>query len=546
MAGNIRVYDTPRLGLSPNERASDALAQQARTTGALYDRAASSYNRIGDSLAGGIRAVGQVADDYIAHREISSGGMNYAKMQSSLQKAWDETISKSDPNDGEVAERFQREVVEPTLEEFGKGFWSERGQNWARSRVQSFRDHMGVKTAADMSTMAGIALETNLTQSINAYTNTVRTDPSSLKSVMEAYRSQVDAVVATSPNLRGVAGAKARMSATQKGLEAIVQSAISSAIDKNPQAGLEMAKDPELMKYVGGKDIKAFEREARSVERERREDQRWSMYLQDKQRKEASESLAAEYEASIYTGDKPITHETVRKDETLEPSAKVRLHRIIEREQKPETVANKSRVETAALLKRMRAPEGDPEKITTLDPLYEAYIDNKITRPDFESLKREYAESRTPEGGRLTARTSMFMQQYRKIIEKPNSLGQVDAADQERAYFFEMDLMRRMDAYRKAGKDPYDLLDPAKPDFFGSAQNLMQYQRSAEQRLQDMQNVLATKSPSGWSPPPVPNAKVEKGGAFYLHEVYDPELGKHIWMRTPRRRMEKTAAPKGP
>src|SRR5690606_6420889 len=103
------------------------------------------------------------------------------------------------------------------------------------------------------STMAGIALETNLIQSVNAYTNTVRTDPSSLKLVMETYRSQVDAVVSTSANLKGVAAVKARMAATQKGLEAIVQSAISAAIDKNPAAGLEMAKDPELQKYVGGK-----------------------------------------------------------------------------------------------------------------------------------------------------------------------------------------------------------------------------------------------------------------------------------------------------
>jgi hypothetical protein len=524
MAGNIRVYNEQRLGISPNERASDALAGQARTVGALYDRAASSYNRIGDSLAGGIRAVGQVTDDYVAHREISSGGLNYAKMQQSLSSAWDNVVANADPNDGTVGQRFLQEVVEPTVQEFSKGFWSERGQKWAQSRAMAFRDHMFTKTAADMSTMAGVALETNLVQSINSYTNTVRTDPSSLQSVMEAYRSQVENVVATSVNLKGVAGVKARMSATQKGLEAIVQAAISSAIDKNPQAGLEMAKDPELMKYVGGKDIKAFEREAKAVERERREDYRWSVYLKDKKAKEVSDQGRMDATFKILEGDPSITLKSLREREDLLPDDKRLLGQMLVREQKPATFAKESRAASVEAFQRMALPDGDPNKITELKQIDAYYAQGRLTKEDYKFLREELAQPRTTGGQRVNDTMTRFLADQRRAIMKPDRFGAVSPADVQAAYAFEMDTRERVREYVKAGKDPMELFMPDSPAFLGGPKNLRLYVQPSTERVREGFRPATSKQ----DPAPVPGAKKDRDGNW-RRPVFDPVTRTTKW-----------------
>jgi hypothetical protein len=53
------------------------------------------------------------------------------------------------------------------------------------------------------------------------------------------------------------------------------------------------------------------------------------------------------------------------------------------------------------------------------------------------------------------------------------------AAQIRQLYNLERDLDDRVQHYRKCGKDPFDLLDPSKPDYMGKPELIAQYRLAA-------------------------------------------------------------------
>ena len=528
---NIAIYSPERMGLQPNERATDALAQQARTVGGFYDRAASSTRQLGQEYSSAIRMVGSVMDDIVSAKEISSGGKAYAEVQRDLSKAWDDTAQKADPNDSGVAQRFTSEVMEPALEKLTGGFLTERGRNFIQARGQSLREHMFTKTTADMSTLAGIALKTNLVESLNAFSSTVKQDPSSLDTVMESFRAQVESLTDSSPNLRGVEAQKARFTAAQGGLEKIVQTAVNAAIELTPEAGLRMARDPKYSRYVSGDDITKFEKEAKSVIRERRQDIQWAQHQQDRAAKKASDEVQMDMELKILSGDPSVTLKGIRDDQTLTPDSKRMLGRVLMREMKPATAAVVSRANTAKLMERIIADEGDPTRISDTRPLDEAFVREEISKEDWKFLKDRVND---PDGDGTQARFNEFLRTYKKSISKPNSFGVSTPEDEQRAYFFYNDAMAKFKQYKKEGKNPLDLVNPAKPDFLGSPASLSQYTQTLEQQLTARTKALSkpAATPDKLDPPPIPNARKDRSG-YWNYQQFDPATQSMRWVRVP-------------
>lgn len=526
---NIRVYSAPQLGLSPSERASDAKAQEARTVGALYDRAASSTRQIGDSFGSAIRGVGEVVTDYVAGREISSGGKAYAEMQQSLAKAWDSTIEKADVNDPTVAQRFQTEVVEPALEQLQSGFFTERGQNFIRGRVQSLREHTFAKTAADMSTRAGIAVRQNLAESINAYSATVHADPSALPTVMESYRAQVEGLVGASPNLRGIEGAKLRAGAAQAGLEKIVGAAITSAIEKNPDAGLAMSKDPKYARYIGD-DLAKYERQAKTVKREMRADISWAQHQQDRMAKKASDEARMDKTLKILEGDPSVTLKSLRDDPAMSPDDKRLTAMLLMREMKPATTAQVSKTTMNELFKRMTLDEGDPQKITDMREIDQAMAAGLLGKEDYRFLREELSRPRTGEGLRVDETMNRFLRDHRRMIEKPDKFGTAQPDDIRAASAFEWDVRTAVrEALKRGGpQEAMKLFNPDAPEFMGGPKNMRLYTQSFQDR--SLATARRLQESSIKDPPPVPNAKRDPQGNW-RRPVFDPTTGKTVWRR---------------
>jgi hypothetical protein len=77
------------------------------------------------------------------------------------------------------------------------------------------------------------------------------------------------------------------------------------------------------------------------------------------------------------------------------------------------------------------------------------------------------------------------------FITKSNPMmGTIDRTGDNQLYKFTFDLRRKVDEYRKAGKDPRDLMDPSKPDYMGSPGALAGYQKTLQQSSQDIVETL--------------------------------------------------------
>lgn len=249
----IRQYDAPIEEMRPNSAGTEAYAMAGRRVGQFY-------HQEGDEIGGAIKAAGDTAERFQAHAEITHGALGLASIQADLTQKWNQTVTDPnvDPNDPMIAAKFNRDVVEPALEKFQDGFSSDYGSRWAEGRVDELRSHLFQKSAADMSTLAGVAVRTNVEKMANTWSSTSYNDPSSAADSIKAFDASMEATIATSNmNAEGVAAVR---EASQKAKEQIAQSALFGFIAKNPQADYsKLVNDPVLGQYLKGTDPKQLQ-----------------------------------------------------------------------------------------------------------------------------------------------------------------------------------------------------------------------------------------------------------------------------------------------
>src|SRR5262245_54918728 len=192
---NIREGNVGELSIRPDDRAASSTANAGRRIAALYTTAAEAGADTGRRVSAAITDAGRVAVDYATNREINRGAAESATVLSTLDQEWNQTIKNADPNDPAVAAKFREERVEPTLEKLKGGFITEGGQKFAEARVEQFRNHFVSKTASDMATMAGIAVNKNITTMTNQLSNMALTDPTSVKASLSMVESSINAMV---------------------------------------------------------------------------------------------------------------------------------------------------------------------------------------------------------------------------------------------------------------------------------------------------------------------------------------------------------------
>ena len=498
---NIREFTAPRdIGLSPSDRAAESTASAGRRIASLYDASASAITDTGRRIAGVVEDVGNVAVKYMDHREISAGAPAMATALSGLDKVWNETAKNADPNDPSVAAKFREEKLEPVLDKLRGGFNTERSQAWAESQIDSLRNHFITKTSADMASLASVAAKTNIETLTNQLSNAAISDPTSLKTSLDMVDHSIGAMIDSSPNLKGADGAKLRMELTQSSQAAIVKAAALGAIGANPEAGLAKFSSPEYSKFISGVELRQLEQQAKSVQRAERADQGYQRRLQEQAKEDASDRREGEYLSKLHSDDPQasgqVSARAIANDMTLTRPARERMIGIVERETKPETAAKVSNGTATDLISRIRAPEGDPNRISDLAPIYDAYEKGKLSKSDLKFVREEFANIRTPEGEALSRRQAEFIAAVKPMIDKSNPLmGKIDQSGAQQIYAFTLDLQKKVAEYRRAGKDPRDLMDPSKPDYMGGPAAIAPYMKPLQQSLKDA--AASLRQPSG-------------------------------------------------
>jgi hypothetical protein len=240
----VKPYEAPDQPIRPSDRGTEAFAMAGRRVGAFY-------HQEGEELGGAIKAVGDTADRFIAHSEISHGGLGYAGIFADLTEKWNKIVNDPnvDGNNPTIAARFQKDEVEPAIEKFQNGFISDTGSRWAEGRVQELREHFFIKSAADMTTLAGRANVTNAEKLSNTLASTAYKDWSSVPGQLRLYDKTMDGVIATSNmSAEGVAAVRAE---GQRAKEAIVQAGVYGAVSRNPNVDTKaLLANPAIQPYI--------------------------------------------------------------------------------------------------------------------------------------------------------------------------------------------------------------------------------------------------------------------------------------------------------
>lgn len=501
----IRELNAPSdLGLRPDDRAAESTAGAGRRIAGSYSQiaeaksaVAKATNDFGRSLSGGLVDAGTVAVKYMEHQEISKGAAESAKTLYSLDEKWNSWVKGADPNDPTLAAKFREEVIEPALEKMKDGYNTEGGQKFGESQVQSFRNHFFAKTTSDMARLAGVAAKQNVETMTNQLTNAVMSDPTSLRTSLDLADKSIGAMVDSSPNLKGADGSALKITLVENAKKEIVKAAAIGAINANPEAGLKQFSGPEYSKYISGTELKQLEQQAKTVERGNRVAENYALHNQKMFKQEASDAKEGTYLEKLHSDDPneraSVNAREISKDYTLTREARERMIGIVERETKPEPAAKISNATASDLISRIRAPSGDPRRIDSLDPVYSAYEKGELTKADLKFVRDEFTNLRTPEGQALGSQQDEFIKSVKPLIDKSNPLlGKIDQSGPQQVYQFTMALRKKVEEYRRAGKDPHDLMDPSKPDYMGSPAALAGFQKPLQQSLQDTAKALRT------------------------------------------------------
>lgn len=487
---NISGYEAPQgLSLQPTETGIDTIAQEARRVGAFASQTGEALTSTGQRLGGAVKDGLDMVLKYEDHREINAGAAAFSKLQADLTDQWNQTAKDSDPNDPSVAAKFRETVLEPALEKFQQGFNTDNSQHFAEQKVDSLRQHMFEKTAADQSTLAGISVRKNITDSTTNMTNTAISDPSSVPSLLQGMDHSIGAMVDSSPTLSPVDAARVKAEVSDSAKRAIVQAGAVGAIQKsaNPEATADewIKKYPD---YISGAEAKTLAGNARQqirannydVEQNRRRDKE---IVTDK-----SNAASNQYLIDIRSQDPRLANDPTAKkvlnDPTLTKTDKNNLLNYIDRQNKPETDTRTSQQTFVGLLRDLRNPDADPDKV--MQQAWDARLKDagqpgSMSEKDFNQFRAEVVDRKTPEGAALQADRSSFFKNYGTAIA---GAAYTPAIGDPKIYNAEMDARRVEADLKHKGLDPHLAYDPSSPYFLGKPDRLQKWQQSMQQDLQ--------------------------------------------------------------
>lgn len=506
---NIREQSAPSgLGINPTETGINATAAAARRIGSSYREAADAYGDLGQRIGSTIREVGDIAVKYEDHREISAGAAKFAELQDNLTKQWNETAKTADPNNPAVAKEFREKVMDPALEKFQSGFNTERSQAFGEQKIEALRTHMFEKTSADMSTLAGIAVRKNISDATTSMSNTAITDPSSVPTLLGQVDHTIQGVVGSSPTLRATDAARVSSEVSDATKKAIVQSGAIGAIQKsgNPEATAEewIKKYPD---YISGADAKSLASNARQQIRARNYDEQQNKRRDKEMATEVSNDATNKYLIDIRSKDPKFMNDPtavkILNDDTLSKTDKNNLLNYVDRTLKPETNNRISQQTFVGLLRDMRDPDADPDKM--MQKAWDARLmdpgkPGSMTEHDFNQFRAEVVARKTPEGAALERDRNLFFKQYAGTIAGKTY---DPVTGSPKLYAAEADARRTEADLRKKGLDPHLAYDPQSEYFLGNPKRLAKYQGTMQTDLETKATAPAAveKEAAGLPPP---------------------------------------------
>lgn len=148
------------------------------------------------------------------------------------------------------------------------------------------------------------------------------------------------------------------------------------------------------------------------------------------------------------------------------------------------------------VFRRIHLPDDDPNKIRTPGQLA-PYFGHGLNRTDYDWGRKEIEGNQTADGQRLNDTRNNFLGLMKSQFSKA-TLMIADPKGDEQFYKFGTYVRGQERAAREGGKNPYDLYNPASPDYMGK--QIPAFQRSPEEMIRDMAGSLKKNPPAPLPP----------------------------------------------
>lgn len=190
--------------------------------------------------------------------------------------------------------------------------------------------------------------------------------------------------------------------------------------------------------------------------------------------------------------DHKLTPDAIVHDTTLSfPQKHVMLEMLQQQTQKQGEMKTDPHV-FMDLLDRIHQPYSSKEKITDENQLLQ-YVKTSggIDYNDLQKLRKEVRDVRDPVEGPLVEKKQALLNDVKDDLVKSDPLiGIKDPRGQDNFYNFRWAIDRKIDDWKKQGKDPMELFNPDSKDFLGKMRS--QYVRTPLQIMQDRADEMRT------------------------------------------------------
>jgi len=221
-----------------------------------------------------------------------------------------------------------------------------------------------------------------------------------------------------------------------------------------------------------------------------------------------SDEAENEIVANLASEKPTLTRAAISEDQRLTQTAKTYMLALEDRAAAPDPDATTSNVTARGLLDRIRLRDGDPSKIASLDQVYDGYTGGKLSKDDFNFVRKEFFAKQTAANAPLLAHKQAFLAAVAPAIDRSDPLiGEIDQLGRAKMYLLERDLDRKISQYLKDGKDPIDLFDRSKPDYLGKPESLERYRTTVREGLEENARQLRSTAVSGATAAPQPSAQ---------------------------------------
>lgn len=514
----IKEYTAENAALHPTETGIDAAAQAARRIGAFYNQAGETERRAAQDVARGaegivrgtkafvgsvdtgVKSLGQAVDAaqaWVSHAQISNGQKNLFQASDNLTQAWntlfDQTVDR-DPNNGTIQAQFMQGTFEPWAQQYINGFSAPGARDWAEAQVEKLRNHFTQKTSADMVSMAGHAINSNVRNMVTSATNQARTDPSSVDHLLGSIQDSIHDLIDSNPHLKGADALKARTETLDHAQRAIVRAGALGAISNSNDP--EHAWQSWAKKYpnlIDATEMDQFAKAARGYQRMNEAETRAQRQEADRvaSRKMSSDLINLEMSTVGDDGKSNVTPNTVQKFRQIvgdNPNGAAIMHGEVTstfkslqaqlaREGKPEPTAELSNQTQMKLFNELKAPDADFLQIK--DRVNDAYGSGQLKWSGRQELLKEIEDRKTPAGQALAQDRDLFFKRYAGTIDPKYD----PVFGSPAMYRAEMYARAEEEDLKRKGLDPKLVYDPRSEYFFGAPANLAKFQSSLQQQM---------------------------------------------------------------